>query len=96
MTQDAQLETEAFQPPSSLWGDTARQQTPDFSAGPLNGPKHLQDTVSSLPFPGVSSALHPCIFVLVLTLLQLRGTLGAEGVCARFSFPLFSILCRML
>lgn len=25
---------------------------PDFSAGPLNGPKHLQDTVSSLPFPG--------------------------------------------
>ena len=68
---------------------------PDFSAGPLNGPKHLQDTVSSLPFLGVSSALHPCISLLVLTLLQAPWNPGWGGsVRSRFSFPLFSILCR--
>ena len=35
---------------------------PDFSAGPLNGPKHPQDTVSSLSFPGCQvcpAPMHP-------------------------------------
>ena len=43
----------AFQAPVVPLGRCGKgSRRPDFSAGPLNGPKHPQDTVSSLPFPG--------------------------------------------
>lgn len=57
----------AFQPPVVPLGRCGKgSRLPDFSAGPLNGPKHLQDTVSSLPFPGgqlcpAPMHLRPCV-----------------------------------
>lgn len=57
----------AFQAPVVPLGRCGKgSRRPDFSAGPLNGPKHPQDTVSSLPFPGgqlrpAPMHLPPCI-----------------------------------
>ena len=68
---------------------------PDFSAGPLNGPKHLQDSVSSLPFPRGQLRPAPCMLLLVLTLLRAPWNPGWGGTpCSCVSFPAFTILCR--
>ena len=55
----------AFQVPVILLGRYGKgSRLPDFSAGPLNGPKHPQDSVGSLPFPGGQLRPAPCILLL--------------------------------
>lgn len=86
----------AFQPPRRPSGEmlARAKQAPRFLCWAFEWPQastgHCQP--SCLPW---GSAL-PCrVFVLVLTLLQLRGTLGAEESALSFLFfTLFSILCR--
>ena len=85
----------AFQAPAFPLGRYGKgSRLPDFSAGPLNGPKHLQDSVSSLPFPRGQLRPAPCMLLLVLTLLQAPWNPGWGGTpCSCVSFPAFTILC---
>ncbi|CAM9131136.1 unnamed protein product [Rangifer tarandus platyrhynchus] len=76
----------AFQAPIVPLGRYGKgSRLPDFSAGPLNGPKHPQDSVSNLPFPGGQLRPAPCILLLVLTLLQAPWNPGWEGAHALVS-----------
>lgn len=76
----------AFQDPIVPLGRYGKGSSfPDLFAGPLNGPKHLQDSVSSLPFPGGQLGPAPGILLLVLTVLRAPWNPGGEGAHALVS-----------